>query len=163
MDRGSEEPARDAAAAAVQVQRHRRAQLPAQLAGARVPRAARPGDPDAGPSPATHAILTDLKAGESVFQIFLLTKTVFHAYRGAQPLFHALFGVETLSETLFPVFNGNGDGTRPLRALEPQKAAPRDACFLEISILAARWQRARTAATVTPRVDRYRERATFGC
>ena len=43
------------------------------------------------PSPATHAILTDLKAGESVFQILLLTKTVVHAYGGAQPLFHALF------------------------------------------------------------------------
>ena len=43
------------------------------------------------PSPATHAILTVLKAGESVFQTFLLTKTEVHAYRGAQPLFHALF------------------------------------------------------------------------
>ena len=43
------------------------------------------------PSPATHAILTVLKAGESVFQILLLTKTVVHAYRVAQPLFHALF------------------------------------------------------------------------
>ena len=43
------------------------------------------------PSPATHAILTDLKAGESLFQTLLLTKTVVRAYRGAQPLFHALF------------------------------------------------------------------------
>ena len=31
-----------------------------------------------------------LKAGESVFQTLLLTKTVVHAYRGAPPLFHAL-------------------------------------------------------------------------
>ena len=31
---------------------------------------------EAEPSPATHAILTDLKAGESVFQTLLLTKTV---------------------------------------------------------------------------------------
>ena len=43
------------------------------------------------PSPATHAILTFLKAGERVFQTLLLTKTVVHAYRGGQPLFHALF------------------------------------------------------------------------
>ena len=43
------------------------------------------------PSPATHAILTVLKAGESVFKTLLLTKTVVHVYRGAQPLFHALF------------------------------------------------------------------------
>ena len=46
---------------------------------------------DVAPSPATHAILTALKAGESVFQTLLLTKTVFHAYEGAQPLSHALF------------------------------------------------------------------------
>ena len=31
------------------------------------------------PSPATHAILTVLKSGESVIQTFLLTKTVVHA------------------------------------------------------------------------------------
>ena len=31
------------------------------------------------PSPATHAILRPLKAGESVFQTVLLTKTVVHA------------------------------------------------------------------------------------
>ena len=43
------------------------------------------------PSPATHAILTVLKAGESVIQTLLLTKTVVHVYKGAQPLFHALF------------------------------------------------------------------------
>ena len=47
--------------------------------------------PCAEPSPATHAILTDLKAGESAFQTLLLTKTVVHAYRVAQPLSHALF------------------------------------------------------------------------
>ena len=34
------------------------------------------GLPKVKPSPATHAILTDLKAGESVFQTLLLTKTV---------------------------------------------------------------------------------------
>ena len=44
----------------------------------------------AEPSPATHAFLTALKAGESVFQTRLLTKTVVHAYREAQPVFHAL-------------------------------------------------------------------------
>ena len=42
--------------------------------------AGRPGGPAAAPaaapSPATHAILTVLKAGESVFQTLLLTKTV---------------------------------------------------------------------------------------
>ena len=43
------------------------------------------------PSPATHAILTVLKAGEHVIHTFLLTKTVVHVYRGAQPLSHALF------------------------------------------------------------------------
>ena len=43
------------------------------------------------PTPATHAILTVLKAGESVIQILLLTKTVVHVYRGARPLFHAVF------------------------------------------------------------------------
>ena len=49
------------------------------------------------PSPATHAILRLLTAGEGVFQTLLLAKTVFHAPRGAQPLFPALFGVKTLS------------------------------------------------------------------
>ena len=44
----------------------------------------------AGPSPATHAILTLLKAGESVIQTLVLTKTVVHVYR-AQPQFYALF------------------------------------------------------------------------
>ena len=49
--------------------------------------------PMASPSPATHAIFRLLKAGDSVFQTLLLTKTVVPcnaAYRGAQPLFHAL-------------------------------------------------------------------------
>ena len=32
------------------------------------------------PSPATHAIFRLLKAGESVFQTFLLTKTMFYTY-----------------------------------------------------------------------------------
>ena len=60
---------------------------------------------DVKPRPATHAILTVLKAGESVFQMFLLTQTVFHALRGAQSLFETLFGVKTLSGTLLgPVF-----------------------------------------------------------
>ena len=45
---------------------------------------------DRAPQPSDH-VLTVLKAGESVFQTRLLTKTVVHAYRGAQPLFHALF------------------------------------------------------------------------
>ena len=43
------------------------------------------------PSPATHSILTLLEAGESRFQTLSMTKTVFHALRGAQPLFHVLF------------------------------------------------------------------------
>ena len=43
------------------------------------------------PTPATHAILTLLKAGERVFQTLLLTKTVAHVYRGAQAPLHALF------------------------------------------------------------------------
>ena len=57
------------------------------------PRAALLADGLAGvePSPATHAILTVLKAGEGVFQTLSLTKTVVHVHRGAQPLFHALF------------------------------------------------------------------------
>ena len=50
-----------------------------------------PAQLDVGPSPATHAILTVLKAGERVFQTFLLTKTAVHAYRGARLLYHALF------------------------------------------------------------------------
>ena len=62
-------------------------------------------EPFVGPSPATHAFLTALEAGGSVFQTLLLEKPVCHAYRGAQPLFHALSGVKTLSETLFPAFN----------------------------------------------------------
>ena len=49
------------------------------------------GRPAVLPSPATHASLAQLKAGESVFQTLLLTKTVVHAYRGAKPLFHAMF------------------------------------------------------------------------
>ena len=53
------------------------------------------------PTPATHAISTFLKAGESLFQPRFWTKTVFHALRGAQPLFHAFFSVKTLSGTLF--------------------------------------------------------------
>ena len=53
--------------------------------------------PQVRPTPATVAISTFLKAGESVFQPLLWTNTVFHALRGAQPLFHALFGVKTLS------------------------------------------------------------------
>ena len=57
---------------------------------------------------ASQAEVGPMKAGGSVFQPLLLTKTVFHAYRGAQPLFHALFGVKTLSETLFPVCNERG-------------------------------------------------------
>ena len=50
-------------------------------------------DPTTGlvsPSPATHAILTQLQAGVTVFQTHLFTNTVLHALRGAQPLFHAL-------------------------------------------------------------------------
>ena len=57
-------------------------------------------DLSVGPTLATLAISTLLKAGESVCQPLLWTKTVFHALRGAQPLFHAIFGVKTLSGTL---------------------------------------------------------------
>ena len=60
-------------------------------------------------SPASHAILTLLEAGESVGRTLLLTRTAFHALRGAEPLFHALFGVKTLSGTrLRPAFNELG-------------------------------------------------------
>ena len=57
------------------------------------------------PSPATHVILTVLKAGESVFQTLLLTKTVVHTYytiiEEHNHCFMHYFGVKTLSETLF--------------------------------------------------------------
>ena len=56
---------------------------------------------DVQPTPATLAMSTVLKAGESAFQPLLWTKTAFHALRGAQPLLHALFGVKTLSDTFF--------------------------------------------------------------
>ena len=55
----------------------------------------------AGPSPATHATLPPLKAGESVFHIFSLTKTVVHALcyiEGQNHCFMHYFGVKTLSE-----------------------------------------------------------------
>ena len=42
------------------------------------------------PTPATLAISTVLKAGETVAQSLSWTHTVFHALQGAQPLFHAL-------------------------------------------------------------------------
>lgn len=62
-----------------------------------------------GPSPATHAILTLLEAGESGIQPLLLMETVFHALRGAQPVLHAIFGVKTLSGILLgPAFNASG-------------------------------------------------------
>ena len=83
--------------------RRRRVGVP----GARAPH------PAVQPSPASHAILTVLKAGESVFSDAFIHKTVVHAYRGAQPLFHALFGVKTLSATLFaPPLMKRGYGTR---------------------------------------------------
>ena len=56
---------------------------------------------NAKPSPATLAQSTVLKAGESVFQPLLCTKTVFHALRGAQRFFHAFFGVKTPPGILF--------------------------------------------------------------
>ena len=40
---------------------------------------------------ATHVILPQLKAGKTVIQAFLLTKTVFHVLRRTQISFHALF------------------------------------------------------------------------
>ena len=57
------------------------------------------------PSPATHAILAQLKAGESVIQTLLLTKTVVHVIQYIEEHNHCFmhyFGVKTLSETLFP-------------------------------------------------------------
>ena len=61
------------------------------------------------PTPATHAIFTKLKAGESVFPTFLLAKTVFYALRGAQPLFHALFWRRnTVWDTSRPAFKEAG-------------------------------------------------------
>ena len=63
-----------------------------------------------GPSPATHAILTVLKAGESVFQTLLLTKTIVHV---CNHCFIHYFGVKTLSETLFsPPLKKPGYGAR---------------------------------------------------
>ena len=68
------------------------------------------------PSPATHAILTALKAGEIVFHKLLLTKTVVHALCHIEELNHCFmhyFGVKTLSETLFsPPLMKPGYGTR---------------------------------------------------
>ena len=49
----------------------------------------------AAPSPTTHAIFRQLKAGESMYHTSLSTKTVFHAPRGAQPLLHALYPPST--------------------------------------------------------------------
>ena len=70
-----------------------------------------------GPSPATHAILTALKAGESVFHTLLLTKTVVHALCHIEEHNHCFmhyFGVQTLPETPFsPPLMTPGDGARP--------------------------------------------------
>ena len=71
-------------------------QLPADERGGRVRRVGHPR-PGRGPlaavhpSPATHAILTLLEAGESVIQTLLVTKARFHALRGAEILFHLMF------------------------------------------------------------------------
>ena len=82
------------------------------------------GVPAVRPSPATVAISTLLKAGESVFQQFSWTKTVFHALIRAQPLFHALFSVKTLSGTLFaPPQKQKGYGARSV-CDEPRVASP---------------------------------------
>ena len=81
-----------------------------------------------GPTPATLGMSTLLKAGESVFQPFLWTKTVFHALRGAQPLFHALFGVKTLSGALFaPPLKKPGYGTRRAGGGSCTRSAHREA------------------------------------
>ena len=55
-----------------------------------------------GPSPAAHAILTALKAGESVFQTLLLTKQWFMHIEEHKHCFMHYFGVKTLSEMSFP-------------------------------------------------------------
>ena len=70
-----------------------------QVAPRRTPRAVAPGG--VHPSPATHAILTLLKAGESVFQTFLLTKQWFMHIAERNHCFMQYFGVKTLSETPF--------------------------------------------------------------
>ena len=57
------------------------------------------------PLPPPHAMLAQLKAGESEFPTFLLAKTVFHALKGAQPLLHALFWRQnTVWDTSRPAF-----------------------------------------------------------
>ena len=57
------------------------------------------------PHPGDH-VLTVLKAGESVIQTLLLTKTVVHVIQYIEEHHHCFmhyFGVKTLSETLFPL------------------------------------------------------------
>ena len=53
-----------------------------------------------GPSPATNAIFTKWKAGESVFPTFLFTKQWFMHLEEHNHCFMHCFGVETLSGTL---------------------------------------------------------------
>ena len=57
------------------------------------------------PTPATHAISTLLKAGESVFQPFLLTETVIHVLREAHSLF---WRRNTVWNAFRPAFNASG-------------------------------------------------------
>ena len=60
-------------------------------------------------SPATHAVLTVLKAGESAFHRLLLTKQWFMYIEEHNHCFIHYFGVKTLSDTLFfPAFNATG-------------------------------------------------------
>ena len=61
------------------------------------------------PSPATHAILTVLEAGESVFQTLLLTKTVFHALRGrGTAIVSCTFWRQNTGALLGPAFHEKG-------------------------------------------------------
>ena len=62
----------------------------------------------ARPSPATHAFLTALKAGESGFQTFLRTKAGFMHIEEHNHCFMHFLASKTLSETHFPVFNERG-------------------------------------------------------
>ena len=66
-----------------------------------------------GPSPATQAILTVLKVGESVFHTFYLQKPCLLHLEGHNHCFMHYFGVKTLSETLFsPPLMEPGYGAR---------------------------------------------------
>ena len=58
------------------------------------------------PSPATHAILADLKAGERVFQTLLLTKTM--VQRSTTSVSGTILASKHCLISFFPAFNESG-------------------------------------------------------